>query len=225
MPTPTEQRYVPAAGRAWLTKLYDPAMALMMRERSFRPALTAAVLADPRPGVVLDVGCGTGTLARQLADADRSVQVVGVDGDEQVLELARQKAAGLGERVRFEKGLADALPMQDASVDVVVASLLLHHLAPASKLVALAEARRVLVSGGRLIVADWGQPHDPLTRAGFFTLRLLDGFANTADHAAGRIPSMLAQAGFEDVDVKDRWRTMWGSLELLDARTRHAGSS
>ena len=51
---PTEQRYVPAAGRAWLTALYDPLMALTMRERAFRPALIAAVLAEPAV-------CGTGS--------------------------------------------------------------------------------------------------------------------------------------------------------------------
>jgi SAM-dependent methyltransferase len=55
--------------------VYDP---LTMRERAFRPALIAEVLADPRPGVVLDLGCGTGTLAGQLAQADPSVQVIGI---------------------------------------------------------------------------------------------------------------------------------------------------
>lgn len=48
---PTEQRYVPAVGRAWLTALYDP---LTMREPVFGPALIAAVLAEPRPSVVLE---------------------------------------------------------------------------------------------------------------------------------------------------------------------------
>jgi ubiquinone/menaquinone biosynthesis C-methylase UbiE len=118
----TEQRYVPAAGRAWLTALYDPLMALTMRERAFRPALIATVLAEPRPSVVLDVGCGTGTLAGQLAEADPSLRVLGMDGDEEVLALARQKVTGFGERVRFSESLADALPVEDASVDVVIAS-------------------------------------------------------------------------------------------------------
>jgi ubiquinone/menaquinone biosynthesis C-methylase UbiE len=201
---PTEQRYVSAAGRAWLTALYDPLMALTMRVRAFRPA----VLAEPRPSVVLDLGCGTGTLARQLAEADPSLRVLGIDSDEEVLALARKKVARFGERVRFSKSLADALPVEDASVDVVIASLLLHHLASAAKLDALREAHRVLTPAGRLVIADWGQPPDPLTRAGFLTLRLLDGFANTADHAAGRLPSLVTQAGFANVRVGQRWRTI-----------------
>lgn len=219
---PTEQRYVPAAGRAWLTALYDPLMALTMRERDFRPALIAAVLAEPRPSVVLDLGCGTGTLAGQLAEADPSLRVLGIDGDEAALALARQKVTGFGERVRFSRSLADALPVEDASVDVVVASLLLHHLAPAAKLDALREVRRVLIPAGRLVIADWGQPQDPLTRTGFFMLRLLDGFANTADHAAGRLPSLVAQAGFANVRVAQHWRTAWGSLQLITAETKGA---
>ena len=88
------EHYVPAAGRAWLTRLYDLLMTLTMRERAFPPALIAAVLSDPRPRIVLDVGCGTGTLAVQLAAADPSVQVHGIDGDRQVLALARQKTPG-----------------------------------------------------------------------------------------------------------------------------------
>jgi ubiquinone/menaquinone biosynthesis C-methylase UbiE len=215
---PTDERYIPAAGRAWLTRLYDPAMALTMRERAFRPALIDAVLAEPRPGVVLDIGCGTGTLPTQLAAADRQLRILGVDGDEEVLAIARQKASPFGERVSFVKGLADGLPLPDASIDAVIASLLLHHLAPAAKLLALSEARRVLVPGGRLVIADWGRPHDPLMRAAFFTLQLLDGFPNTRDHAAGLLPALIAQAGFGDVETMQRLRTAWGSLELIVAK-------
>jgi ubiquinone/menaquinone biosynthesis C-methylase UbiE len=192
-------------------------MALTMRERAFRRALIAAVLAGAPPRFVLDMGCGTGSFAKRLATSDRSVRVLGVDGDEAVLALAREKCARFGERVRFSSGLAGELPVESGSVDVVVASLLLHHLSPGDKHEALREARRVLVPAGRLVIADWGRPRDPMTHAGFLLLRLLDGFSNTADHAAGRLPSLLADAGFGDVKVQQRWRTVWGSLELIVA--------
>jgi ubiquinone/menaquinone biosynthesis C-methylase UbiE len=213
----TTERYVPAAGRAWLTGLYDPVMALSMRERAFRPALIAAVLAEPHPGTVLDVGCGTGTLAAQLAQADPRVRVLGVDGDRAVLDRARQKTRSFGERVRFSAGLADALTLGDGSVEVAIASLLLHHLGTSAKSRALEETYRVLVPGGRLVIADWGPPRDPLIRLGFLMLQLIDGFASTRDHGAGRLPALIEAAGFGNVHVTQRWRTMWGSLELITA--------
>lgn len=208
---------MPAAGRAWLTGLYDPVMALSMRERAFRPALIDAVLAEPHPGMVLDVGCGTGTLAAQLAQADPRVSVLGVDGDQAVLDLARQKSRSFGERVRFSEGLADALTLGDASVEVAIASLLLHHLGTSTKSRALEETYRVLVPGGRLVIADWGPPRDPLIRLGFLMLQLIDGFASTRDHGAGHLPALIEGAGFRNVRITQRWRTMWGSLELITA--------
>jgi ubiquinone/menaquinone biosynthesis C-methylase UbiE len=213
----TTERYVPAAGRAWLTGLYDPVMALSMRERAFRPALIAAILAEPHPGTVLDVGCGTGTLAAQLAQADPRVRVLGVDGDQTVLNRARQKTASFGERVRFSEGFADALTLEEASVGGAIASLLLHHLGTSAKSRALEESYRVLVPGGRLVIADWGPPRDPLVRLGFLMLQLIDGFASTRDHGAGRLPALIERAGFGNVHVTQRWRTMWGSLELITA--------
>lgn len=178
------------------------------------------MLTDPLPGTVLEVGCGTGTLCIQLALAAPNVQVLGIDGDEKILALARQKGARFGERVRFSQALAGELPLADASVDVAIASLLLHHLSPSAKLDALREAHRVLIAGGRLVIADWGPAHDPLMRAAFFSLRLLDGFQNTRDHAGGRLPSLLRKAGFQEVAVRQRWRTVWGSLEAITAE-RH----
>jgi ubiquinone/menaquinone biosynthesis C-methylase UbiE len=213
----TAERYVPAAGRAWLTGLYDPIMALSMRERAFRPALIAAVLADPRPRSVLDVGCGTGTLAAQLAQSDSSLRVLGIDGDETVLARARVKTAALGERVHFSRGLADATGLGDASVEVVIASLLLHHLVCAAKRRALTEAHRVLIPGGHLVIADWGPPQGPLTGIGFLMLQLIDGFQSTRDHRAGRLPELVTEAGFASVRIAERWRTVWGSLELITA--------
>jgi ubiquinone/menaquinone biosynthesis C-methylase UbiE len=207
-------RYVPAAGRAAFTGAYDAVLALTMRERRWRPALTEAVLAGlPASGTVVDVGSGTGTLAIALAAARPDAQVIGVDGDERVQALARRKRGAA--RVQWRHGLAGELPLPDGSADRVVMSLLLHHLGPDGKQAALTEARRVLRAGGRLHIADWGRPAGAAMRAAFFALQLIDGFDGTRDHAAGRLPQFVADAGFADVSTHRRLRTAWGSLELL----------
>jgi ubiquinone/menaquinone biosynthesis C-methylase UbiE len=210
------QRYVPAAGRAALTRFYDPIVALTMREDTFRPRLLDAVSTGlPHGGRVLDVGCGTGTFALTLAAARPDAQVCGVDGDPEALAIATVKPGA--EAVDWQEGLATALSQPDDSVDAVVLSLLLHHLALDAKRTALAEVARVLVPGGRLHVADWGRPHDAVMRMAFFVLQLADGFATTRDHVAGAVPALIADAGLAIAPPHARLRTVWGSLELLVA--------
>lgn len=215
-PSATSERYVPAAGRFGFTGLYDRSIALTMREQRWRPVLRDGVLAGVPPGGrVLDVGTGTGTLAIALAAARLDVEVIGIDGDPEVLARARAKAGA--ERVTWQQGLAGELPLPDASVDAAVMSLVLHHLSPEGKRRALTDIARVLRPGAQLHVADWGRPATPLLRAAFFALQLLDGFEGTRDHAAGRLPEFLREAGLADVRRGGRLRTAWGTLELLVA--------
>jgi ubiquinone/menaquinone biosynthesis C-methylase UbiE len=199
------------------TRRYDRSIAVTMREERWRPVLRDRVLAGVPPGGhVVDVGAGTGTLAMAIALARPDVTVTAVDGDPEILALAQAKAGA--ERVRWRGGLADDLPLDAATADAVVSSLVLHHLDLVTKQRALGEMRRVLRPGARLHVADWGRPATALLRAPFFVLQVLDGFAGTRDHAAGRIPALVRAAGFDDVHVHRRLRTAWGTLELLEAR-------
>jgi ubiquinone/menaquinone biosynthesis C-methylase UbiE len=220
--TSTERRYVPAAGRAGLTGIYDRAVALTMRERRWRPRLRDRIAARLAPGGrVVDVGAGNGTLAIALAALRPDVEVIAVDGDLEVLRLAQRRPGA--ERVTWRQGLAGTLELEDANADAVVMSLLLHHLDLGTKRRALADARRVLGPDGWLHVADWGRPQDPAMRAAFAVLQLIDGREETRDHAAGRLPGFLTEAGFPDVERYGRLRTGWGSLELLEARARGGG--
>ncbi len=215
MPADAKQRYVPANGRFLPTSLYDRSIAITMREGAWRPRLVREVL-EGEPADVLDLGCGSGTLAIAIAAAPGPHRVTGIDGDAQILGMARAKPGS--EDVEWVEGLADDLPFDDGSFDRVVTSLLLHHLDPPLKRAALNEARRVLRPGGRLHVADFGKSQDPLMRLLFAGLQVLDGRSNTADHPAGRLPGMIAAAGFADVESGGSLRTTWGSFELLTAR-------
>jgi ubiquinone/menaquinone biosynthesis C-methylase UbiE len=211
-----EDRYVTATGLRGLTRFYDSIVAVTMREQLFRGKLTQQVLAGlPAGARIADVGAGTGTLAIALVAAAPGAEVVAVDGDPEVLALARAKDGAAA--VEWKQGLANELPLADGGCDRVAMSLLLHHLDADGKRAALAEARRVLGPGGSLHIADWGKPQDPLMRAGLFTLAVFDGFDGIRDHAAGRLPRFIEEAGFGEVRRRDRLRTAWGSLELLSA--------
>jgi ubiquinone/menaquinone biosynthesis C-methylase UbiE len=213
-----EPRYIPAARWQIFSRVYDPILALTLRERRFRASMRQRVDSSlPRGGTVLDVGCGTGTFAIAFAAERPDAKVVGVDGDPQILALAKAKE-GAG-RVSWNEGLAGELPFEDDSADAVTMSLVLHHLLPDQKREALAEIRRVLRPGGSFHIVDWGSPHDPIMSAAFFVTQAIDGFDRTADHRAGRLPAFLAEAGFDEVDCYERMRTGFGSLDLFAAQT------
>lgn len=212
-----QSRYVPALGYRWLTALYDPVVALTTRERTFKGRLIAQ--AKLAPGMdVLDLGCGTGTLAIRALQQEPGLGVIGLDGDPQMLARADQKAKHAGARIEFQRGLAQALPFPDASFDRVLSSLFLHHLSPGDKLATLRETRRVLRSAGELHVADWGRPTSFWMRLAFYSIQALDGFENTRDHATGRIPSFIAGAGFQAVRETGTLSTVYGTISFWSAQ-------
>jgi ubiquinone/menaquinone biosynthesis C-methylase UbiE len=212
----TDSDYIPAARWRVFSRLYDPVLALAMRERRFRCLMGERAGGDlPDGGTAVDVGCGTGTFAIALSTARPDARVIGVDGDPEILAIARGKEGAAG--VEWRDGLAQDLPLADDSADLVTMSLVLHHLLPAGKALALAEARRVLRPGGRIHIADWGPPGDLPTSAVFYVAQAIDGFDRTRDHREGRLPDFVTRAGFGTPERYGRFRTGFGSLELLSA--------
>jgi SAM-dependent methyltransferase len=142
---------------------------------------------------------------------------VGLDPDPAALARARGKA-GSELRIQWVEGRSQELPFADGAFEALTCSLMLHHLQPAAKRLALSECLRVLKPGGWLHVADWGSAQDPIMRVAFLGVQLLDGFACTREHARGALPGLIADAGFAEVRVRDRLRTCWGSLGLISAQ-------
>jgi len=212
----SEERYIPAAGRPAFTGFYDSISDLTMRESHWHPPLADSVIEDLSEGSrIADIGTGTGRLSIELANRRPDVNVIAIDGDSEALAIASSKPGA--EAVEWRSGLADDLPLEDDSVERVVMTLLLHHLGPRTKAAALREAHRVLIPGGRLHVGDWGRPNGALAGAGFLALQLLDGFENTNDHKAGRLPGIIARAGFGEPVLETRISTLFGTVEVLRA--------
>ena len=208
------ERYVPALSYRRLTRFYDPLLRLTFPDAAVKRTLVEQARIETGMRV-LDVGCGTGTLVVMLARAQPGADITGLDGDPEILRLAREKARAAAVGVNLIEGRATALPFEDASFDRVTTSLVLHHLTAEDKARSLREMHRVLRPGGELHIADWGKPHGPLMRAAFLSVQLLDGFATTQDHAAGRLPQFVSDAGFAGVAELGRWRTAYGSLSFL----------
>ena len=146
--------YLPASGHHWLLFLYDPFMRLVGADAFLRRLVERAGLRTGQR--VLDVGCGTGTLAVLVKSLHPGVDVTGLDPDPRALARARRKAARAGVELRLDEGFADALPYAPASFDHVFSSFMLHHLPSEQKVAALREVRRVLRPGGTLELLDFG---------------------------------------------------------------------
>ena len=213
----SKERYIPALGYRLLTPLYDPVVALTCREKTFKGRLLeqAGIQAGHH---VLDVGCGTGTLATQIKQSTPRAKVVSIDGDPQVLAIAKHKAASHRVQVHFCCCLSSQLPFRDGAFDRAVTSLFFHHLMTDQKTSTAREVLRVLEPGAEFHVADWGRPTNALMRLLFYGIQILDGFANTTDHVKGRLPSLLHECGFQQCRLRESFSTMWGTMTLYSAR-------
>src|SRR5574341_106944 len=111
---------------------------------------------------ILDVGCGSGNLtltAKRYAGASGSVY--GIDAAPEMIEVAKKKASRSRLEVVFNVGLIEKLAFQDATFNVVISRLVIHHLPDDLKRRGFAEILRVLKPGGLFFVADFKPPANP----------------------------------------------------------------
>ena len=154
-------------------------------------------LARVKPGdTVLDVACGTGSLTlTALSYAGPDGKVYGIDAAPEMIEVAKNKASRSGLEIGFEVGLIENLAFPDATFDVVISRLAIHHLPDDLKRIGFAEILRVLKPGGHLLIADFRQPTNPVIN--HITSALVGSHMMQTN--VWDLPSMLASAGFVEI--------------------------
>lgn len=211
-----QSQFIPALRYDWLTGLYDLITRLTTREMAFKRRLLE--IAHVQTGHhVLDLGCGTGTLALLIQKTHTGADVFGVDGDLKILKIAQGKVVSSGSHLLLNAGLVFELPYPGDRFDHIFSTLLFHHLTQEAKQRTLQETLRVLKPGGQLCVADWGKPTNRLMRMLFFLVQWFDGFTTTTDNVQGRLPELMQDAGFAEVREVDHFNTVFGTLRLTIA--------
>jgi demethylmenaquinone methyltransferase/2-methoxy-6-polyprenyl-1,4-benzoquinol methylase len=199
------------------------------RDRHWRQAAARAVELEPGESAV-DVACGTGRLAAELAREQPAATVLGLDFSSQMVRRARA-ALGGGQRLGFTVGDAMRLPLRDASVDVVTIAFGLRNLPDPRQ--GLLELRRVLRPGGRLLVCEFSRPVVPGFREVYdrYLVSLLPLVARRLSSdpeayqylarsigvwpAQAELAGWLRDAGFDRV----RWRDLTGGIVALHRGT------
>ena len=151
-----EHTNLQTAGRVihW-ARLYDASAWLLKPVRKMTIEMAGLRVGDK----VLDIGCGTGdlTIAAKL-QAGPTGEVYGIDAAPEMIEVARYKAARKKVDITFKDGLIENIPFPDNMFDMVLSSLMMHHLPDELKEKGIAEIYRVLKPGGRFFCIDLNPP-------------------------------------------------------------------
>ncbi len=198
----------------WLSEqsaaLYDTQVEVLftgaadvMRRRALAPIATWLAGRNQRDVRGLDVGCGTGRLLAALHGAWPGLKLTGIDLSKPYLEEAR-RLIGRTARVKLDEAAAETLPFDEASLDLVVSSFLLHELPKEIRAKAIAEMARVVKPGGLVVMVDSLQKGDRPDWDG-----LLDLFPHYfhepyyAEYTAGSMDAWFGAAGLNPVSSEN----------------------
>ena len=159
------------------------------------------------------MGCGTGALAiAAKRQVERSGVVYGIDASPEMIARANKKARKAGLEIDFTQAAAQALPFPDGQLDVVLSTIMLHHLPRKAREQCAREIRRVLKPGGRVLVVEFAEP---VRKTGHLQL-------HPHRHGHVNLGEIVATFGAAGLSIVDSGAVGFGNLQfalgLADAR-------
>jgi len=206
----SKNEYIPALSFRVLTPFYDFIQKYIVRDIRYKSRLIAhaQIQAGHR---VMDLGCGTGTLAIMAKRAQPQADIFGLDADPEMLKVAKAKKDQEKLEVKFDVGFTNNLPYPDEFFDRVLSSIMIHHLKTPDKEKTAHEIYRVLKPGGQLHIIDFGKPY---TWYGKLLGPFLHKFEEANDNVEGRLPEIFGAPGLKTEIVGHFW-TFFGDLAFL----------
>jgi len=191
------ENYIPPAHWNFLTPFYDIGCILLGFGKGFRHRIIKHLNLSGTERI-LDAGCGTGTLLIMLKEIYPSVVAEGLDPDEKALQIAYKKTQKNNFNIPLHRGAMNNMHFENSSFNVVLSSLVFHHLQKDNRLASLKECLRVLKPGGRMLLIDFGPPRPYIVDR--ILSRLFSLFEPIEDGVEGRIPELILEVGFNKVN-------------------------
>lgn len=212
-----QPQFVPALGWPVLTPAYDAVVRVFTREARWRSALLRQIA--PADGErIVDVGCGTGSLAILMKRAASNAHIVGLDPDADVLARAAAKAAKAGVEIEWRQGFAGDAAALGERFDKAVSSLVFHQVPLAGKVSGIAAMVDAVRLGGEVHIADFARQRSRTMRTLFGLVGRLDGVENTRPNANGAIERILGDISADAAEPTQRIATPLGEISLFRLR-------